>query len=280
MTIMASRRKVTVTEEDSSSDQNNVPIDEEMVDGSSDDQSDASIKGELVNSSSDEEIAYENQDNEALANEGWADSIAKILKTNKPKGKKTLVLSKAKKLTNVRKIQTKDVGFEVQAQDGEIKQEQVVTEVDDEDNIKEPLRKKRKELISIRTKPNILDKDRERTLSKIATRGVVQLFNAVKNQQKDIDNKLKEAGPLEVKRDKVLKNMDKREFLNVLMGDKSKHIEKSNQTEKEIQPVTSKKSEEPTWNILRNDFMMGAKMKDWDKELETESEVEKEIESE
>lgn len=108
----------------------------------------------------------------------------------------------------------------------------------------------------------------------------MQLFNAVKKQQKDIDSKLKEAGPLEVKRDKVLKNIDKREFLNVLMGDKTKHIEKSNQTEKEIAPIKSKKNEEPTWNILRDDFMMGAKMKDWDKELDIEDEVEKEIESE
>lgn len=77
-----------------------------------------------------------------MANEGWADSIAKILKTNKPKGKKTLVLSKAKKLTDLRKTQTKDAGFEVQAQDGEIKREEIVTEIDDENDTEQPLRKK------------------------------------------------------------------------------------------------------------------------------------------
>ena len=47
---------------------------------------------------------------------------------------------------------------------------------------------------------------------------MVQLFNAVRQQQMDIDKKLGEAGPLERKREKVLKNIDKRAFLDVLMG--------------------------------------------------------------
>lgn len=36
-----------------------------------------------------------------IKNEGWADSISKILGSNKPKNKKTLVLSRAKKLADV-----------------------------------------------------------------------------------------------------------------------------------------------------------------------------------
>lgn len=32
-----------------------------------------------------------------------------------------------------------------------------------------------------------------------------------------------------------------------------------------------KSDEEPAWNILRDDFMMGASMKDWDKESDRES---------
>lgn len=49
-------------------------------------------------------------------------------------------------------------------------------------------------------------------------RGVVQLFNAVRQQQGEINEKLSEAGPLERKREQVLKNIDKNSFLDILMG--------------------------------------------------------------
>ena len=119
----------------------------------------------------------------------------------------------------------------------------------------------------------MLEKDRERTLAKIATRGVVQLFNAVKTQQKDISKKLEEAGPLEVRKEKVLKNIDKRAFLDVLMGGKS-HTE---DTDKEKESV---KGGDSTWSVLRDDFMMGAKLKDWDREPEEEMETEEQVEME
>lgn len=40
----------------------------------------------------------------------------------------------------------------------------------------------------------------------------------MKQQQVDIDKKLVKAGPLERKREKVLKDIDKKAFLDVLMG--------------------------------------------------------------
>lgn len=51
-------------------------------------------------------------------------------------------------------------------------------------------------------------------------RGVVQLFNSVKIQQKTIQDKLREAGPLERKREKALKSIDKSDFLELLKGGK------------------------------------------------------------
>ena len=126
---------------------------------------------------------------------------------------------------------------------------------------------------NLRVKPNVLEKDRERTLAKIATRGVVQLFNAVKTQQKDISKKLEEAGPLEVRKEKVLKNIDKRAFLDVLMGGKS-------QTEDKDKEKESVKGGDSTWSVLRDDFMMGAKLKDWDREPEEEMETEEQVEME
>ena len=49
-------------------------------------------------------------------------------------------------------------------------------------------------------------------------RGVVQFFNAVKQQQDEISKKLSDAGPSERKREQVLKSIDKTAFLDVLMG--------------------------------------------------------------
>lgn len=70
---------------------------------------------------SEKESDNENSDTEkAGTNAGWADSVAKILKTKKPKGKKTLVLSKAKKLSDVKIKKPTEVGFQI---DGEIKEE-------------------------------------------------------------------------------------------------------------------------------------------------------------
>lgn len=69
-----------------------------------------------------------------------------------------------------------------------------------------------------RIKPTPLDREKERPLVKIATRGVVQLFNAVREQQKVISKKIEEVGSSETKKDKVLKSIDKRAFLDVLRG--------------------------------------------------------------
>lgn len=54
-------------------------------------------------------------------------------------------------------------------------------------------------------------------------RGVVQLFNSVKIQQKTIQDKLRRAGPLERKREKVLESINKSDFLQLLEGGKGKH---------------------------------------------------------
>ncbi|CAG9840480.1 unnamed protein product [Diabrotica balteata] len=237
---------------------------------------------ELEDNSSDDNISEESdrdsnnsedEDND-LANTGWADAISKILK-QKPKAKsKSLVLSKAKKLTDVKKAKKEPLGFEIAGEDGAapVKEEEELSE-DVKSEVSEPLRKKRKEIPKLRVKPNILEKDRERLLQKIATKGVVQLFNAVKSQQKDITKKLEEAGPLEVRKERVLKNIDKRAFLDVLMGEKSQKLDTNvDVVEKKEEKRESKKnvSSDVTWSVLKEDFMMGAKMKDWDKELETE----------
>ena len=106
----------------------------------------------------------------------------------------------------------------------------------------------------VRVKPNPLQRDIERKLQRIATKGVVQLFNAVQKQQKLVEGKLSVAGSSEVKKSKALKTVTKGGFLDML-----KPLNKDNIDDSSV-------DKEPSWKILRDDYMMGAKLKDWDKE--------------
>lgn len=63
-------------------------------------------------------------------------------------------------------------------------------------------------------------------------RGVVQLFNAVRKQQKDVEDQLTEAGSSIRKKDKIMKSVTKGAFLDLLKGTKvnvsSQEPEKNN----------------------------------------------------
>lgn len=67
----------------------------------------------------DAESVSSNDENDSgdgllVTNEGWADSVAKILGSSKPKNKKTLVLSRAKKHSEiVNKVKEEKPAFEV-----------------------------------------------------------------------------------------------------------------------------------------------------------------------
>lgn len=146
----------------------------------------------------------------------------------------------------------------------------------------------------MRLKPSVTDLDRERTFKKIGTRGVVQLFNAVKNQQSEIDRKLM-GTKLESKRDEIIRSTDnKKNFLNQLMSGpraKSELVDQGVKKEKKHESSSEEDYDDDdddqkapggksTWSALRNDFMTGKKV-GWDKddseeepdsgEMETES---------
>merc|ERR1712032_1688225 len=206
-------------------------------------------EGEGMEDEGDDEDSEDEVDEEG--NTGWADAIAKVLAMGKNSEKTVGVLSKAKK-DNAK-------------------------EKDSEGKVLEPLalRKARKrELDSIgRSMPNPLQRNAERTLTRIATRGVVQLFNAVREQQKDMKSQLRQAGGSFRKQEKVLKTINKANFINMLSGkamvegdepaEKRCRLEKEEEQEEGDEEMEQKQS---SWNILRDDFMLGAKMKDWDQE--------------
>lgn len=76
----------------------------------------------------------------------------------------------------------------------------------------------------------------------------MQLFNAVRQQQKEINKKLTQAGPLERKQEKVLRSIDKNSFLDILMGG-SKSIPVHN-TPKPEDPVEQTNDKEKVSTIF------------------------------
>lgn len=74
-----------------------------------------------------------------------------------------------------------------------------------------------------REKPTVLGKPYERRLQKVATRGVVALFNAVAKQQRTLDHELsKSANATERKREKVLTSLDERSFKSRLEAEEQR----------------------------------------------------------
>lgn len=202
---------------------------------------------------------------DAGGNSGWADAMRKILQTKKPKRKKTIVLSKAKRLCDIKEKEDKESSLDIEKIKEEVKEE--IKE--EKDVVKKPQLKEKK--LGIRVKPSIMDRERERTLQKIATKGVVQLFNAVKQQQGEINKKLSKAGPLERKREQVLRSIDKTKFLDVLMGgSKSIPVDNDVKNEEQENKKLEKKKDKETWSVLREDFVMGTKLKDWDRKEQDE----------
>ncbi|XP_004480274.2 RRP15-like protein [Dasypus novemcinctus] len=210
--------------------------------------------------SSDEAMEADNEDdvepcdkeNENAAesdvgtNTGWADAMAKILNKKTPKSKPTILVKNK----------------ELEKEKEKLKQERLEK--------RKQLDKKREWEMMCRVKPDVVkDKETERNLQRIATRGVVQLFNAVQKHQKNVDEKVKEAGGSMRKRAKLISTVSKKDFISVLRGMDGRTNEKSSTGKNPKAKQVAMKSEEgPGWSALRDDFMMGASMKDWDRASE------------
>lgn len=202
--------------------------------------------------SESEKDSDENADTEknvVYGNFSWADSMSKVLSASKPKAKKSVILAKAKLDADIiRTMEAKEaLPFEVVAE--KVKPSR-------EDSEEAVLKRKMERLEKLRRReqrrewdlmgrvvPSIVeDREKERTLSRIGTRfsrinysscfrrliilsrGVVQLFNSVKIQQKTIKDKLRSAGPLEREKEKALKSIDKNDFMDLLQGKKPSKV--------------------------------------------------------
>jgi len=148
--------------------------------------------------------------------------------------------------------------------------------------------KKKKRVNAKKQRKLLLEKDHikaeynevERKLIRIATRGVVTLFNAVSKQQFTVKTNEKEVDKKKKKKKEKLKQLDgSTSSSNLLSQNKSGHI--TGQVRimaAPLSPVAKKVDSKPTektsntWQILTDDYMMGAKLKDWDQDLDNDSE--------
>lgn len=153
-------------------------------------------------------------------NPGFAFVINSLLKSNK----NAKLLSKAKKEADVKIEDDDDKNKKVEHnpelvdEEGNIVQESDVEE-NEESGKKLKLKKvklskfNRNQIESIgRTKPSLEDRTRERKLASIATKGVVQLFNVVQEQKKQIKNKIEEDGSSMKKRAKILSKFNEEDL--------------------------------------------------------------------
>ncbi|KAG7336187.1 hypothetical protein KOW79_000880 [Hemibagrus wyckioides] len=229
------------SEEEESEDGGDEGSEEESADGG--DEEERSADG---GSEGEEEGKEEEQDEEVETNPnaGWAEVMAKILGKKTPDDKPCILL----KNKQWDKLNAKERKEKLEK--------------------KKQADKKRAWEMMCRVKPDVVqDKEKERNLQRVATRGVVQLFNAVRQHQKNVDEKMKEVGGSERKKAKVLSSVSKKDFIDVLRGNAgyNKAAIKTERASSEVQ-----KEEKPAWSVLRDDFMMGSSMKDWDKESDPE----------
>lgn len=112
------------------------------------------------------DISSLNNINKSKMNPGWADAIRKVLSNKKPKRKKSVVLSKAKKHCNTELRECKEtLPFEIEITNNSGENVAKIVKKSEEK------KSKKKELkTGIRIKPSVLDRERERILQKIATK--------------------------------------------------------------------------------------------------------------
>eukprot|EP01134_Creolimax_fragrantissima_P002853 CFRG2853T1 len=157
-----------------------------------------------------------------------------------------------------------DTDGPILAKDNQVKRKiEESTKLDKDRKMTAQERKERKEIGHVSAGQST--KIHERALSKIATRGLVKLFNTIRKQQKELDEQLESVN--EGKKKKVLNNtLDKAKFIDML---KTKTIGKEAELKSRLDGTDdSGMMETAGQNWLKNDYMMTHKMKDFDKEAD------------
>jgi len=213
--------------------------DEEDLASEEDDEANTDSGDDADQSDADEDETPSNDskdDNKLQGMAGMADVISKILGKTLPQ-EKDVVLSKCKQ-SKKRK-----------------------TDIKEEFENKKTLREKKSDALELNhVLPTRSNAQNEILLRKIATKGVVKLFNAVSAHQKKLTEKLDDA-KTEARKSKAADRITKDSFLDMLTDStKSKSSYVKNEA------VKNEETEKPAWAVLQDNFMMSSRMKDWDKE--------------
>eukprot|EP00560_Eucampia_antarctica_P008841 CAMPEP_0197827442 /NCGR_PEP_ID=MMETSP1437-20131217/4207_1 /TAXON_ID=49252 ORGANISM="Eucampia antarctica, Strain CCMP1452" /NCGR_SAMPLE_ID=MMETSP1437 /ASSEMBLY_ACC=CAM_ASM_001096 /LENGTH=370 /DNA_ID=CAMNT_0043428273 /DNA_START=118 /DNA_END=1230 /DNA_ORIENTATION=+ len=123
----------------------------------------------------------------------------------------------------------------------------------------------------------------ERMHRRVATRGVVALFNAItQHQQNQTTQQLQSKDDeVKIKKKKEIQNISKKGFLDMIKNKGVSKAEdgkpsptKDDEEKASKQNLNAKPSSSSGWNALKDDFMMNSKLKDWDKDMSSSSEEE------
>lgn len=236
-----------------------------------------------LDSSVESELDENNDDSTKPASKGLANVMARILASEPDR--KIPILAKArvdKERIKKRKAEStlanKDADASVNTKDNVVSFENEnisknKAEDDEEDQLptteehKEKLLKKKlwEEMCHVCPPFSSEEIQRSRKLKRIATKGVVKLFNSVLQHRAIVNEKMKKDGTTEGKREKIMKSTSKGQFLDML-----KDKETSVEPKIEIKEEPMEEEHQPMWDALRDEYMMDSKMKDWDKDSEND----------
>lgn len=119
-----------------------------------------------------------------------------------------------------------------------------------------------------RVKPDPLDRDHERHLVVAATKGVVQLFNAIKGHQTDVNKQIGEAKTVR-KTEKTLKTLKKGKFFEKLSkpavkDEEFSDVKKEHSRRRSSKTPNDKATASKKWGVLSDDFLTSTSMENPD----------------
>jgi hypothetical protein len=203
---------------------------------------DGSDKDEHGDSSDDSE----EEEEQAKRTAGMANAMARILGTQSAPGTQSVVLSKTK--TPLQKIAEQEKQSEK-----ERKEKRLLNREKQLTAMHEPLSVASTAMVQTGSSSIAKELEHERMHRRVATRGVVALFNAIAQHQNTSKDPVESSA-----KSKEVKKMTKHGFLDMIKAKAS-----SNKVDER------KAADKPQWAALKDDFMMSPK-KNWDQESSDE----------
>lgn len=226
-------------------DENDIPVVADEPDDAGDE-----FEDEVEEANSEEEVASEDEDEVEEEATGMANAMARILGTQTTQA--SAVLSKT--VTPLQRMARKEKVL--------LKEAREKRKANRERNLTAlhiPLSVATTRSLTSGSSSNLVKElEMERAHRRVATRGVVALFNAISQHQKDARVSAVESAS---KANSDVKHMTKHGFLDMI---KSSAKDAKQEGSEKAATVDSSK---PKWKALKDDYMLNStKMKDWDKE--------------